>query len=290
MAQLTAPSPDVTEHVGQAAARAVRRASPFVEKFARIGYASRGAIYTLVGLLSLMAALGQRPNAVGGSRSVMQQIFHQQFGQVLLVALAFGFACHACWQLILAIYDPEFEGTDRRGVMKRIGYFFSAAFHVALVVFAIKLMLGYTHRSDDDATARSWSATIMSYPAGRWGLAGIGIGFVVYGVFRIYKGCKAKLDRIDFSSLRTATREWICRTCQIGIVARGLVFVLVGIFFIIAAYERKPNQAHGLSGALDALRNQPYGAWLLAIVAIGLIAYGFYEFVRAALRRITPPT
>src|SRR5689334_21014475 len=122
MTHLTVPSPGVTEHVDQA----VRRASPFVEKFARVGYASRGTIYALVGLLSLMAALGRRPNAVGGSRTVMQQIFHHQFGQVLLVALAFGLACHAGWQLILAIYDPEFEGSDRRGVFKRISYFLSA--------------------------------------------------------------------------------------------------------------------------------------------------------------------
>jgi Domain of Unknown Function (DUF1206) len=59
---------------------------------------------------------------------------------------------------------------------------------------------------------------------------------------------------------------------------------------MIAAWDQQPNEAHGLSGALDALRDQPYGAWLLAIVAVGLMAYGFYEFVRAALRRITPPT
>lgn len=289
MSNRSLPSHDVTDHVRKAAARAVRRASPLLEKFARIGYASRGTIYTLIGVLSLMAALGQRPRAVAGSRSVMQQVFQHQFGQVLLVALAVGFACHACWQLILAIYDPEFEGTDRHGLIKRTSYFFSAAVHAALVVFAIRLMLGYARRGDDDATARGWSATIMSYPAGRWCAAGIGIGFIVYGLMRIYKGYKAELDRIDFTSIKSAGRDWICRTCQFGIIARGVVFVLVGIFFVIAAYRQRPSEAHGLSGALDALRNQPYGAWLLAIVAIGLMAYGFYEFVRAALRRITPP-
>jgi hypothetical protein len=289
MSNATISTPDMTEHVRQAANRTVRRASPFIEKFARIGYASRGMVYTLIGLLSLMAALGQRPNAVGGSRSVMQQLFHHQFGQVLLVALAVGLACHACWQLLLAIYDPEHFDAGRRAVMRRLTYFFSFLIHAALVVFAIRLMLGYAHRADDDATARGWSATIMSYPAGKWGVAAVGLGFVISGLFRIRKGWKADLDRIDVSRLSPFAQRWICRTCQFGIIARGIVFTLVGIFFALAAYHQRPNEAHGLGGSLDALRNQPYGAWLLAIVAIGLMAYGFYEFVRAAWRRITPP-
>ena len=286
MSNATVSAQDVKDHVRQV----VRRASPFVEKFARVGYAARGAIYSLVGILSLLAALGHRDKAVGGSRSVLQHIFQHQYGQVLLLALALGLACHAVWQLILAINDPEFEGTGRRGIVKRLSYFGSATVHAALVVFAIKLLLGYARRGDDDSTARGWSAIIMSYPAGRWCVAAIGVGFVLYGFRRIHKGWRAKLDRIDFSSLGKNLGGWICRICQFGIIARGIVFALVGIFFVIAAYDQKPSEAHGLSGALDALRDQPYGTWLLAIVALGLMSYGFYEFVRAALRRITPPT
>jgi hypothetical protein len=43
-----------------------------------------------------------------------------------------------------------------------------------------------------------------------------------------------------------------------------------------------------LGGALDALARQPYGPWLLGTVAIGLIAYGIYEFVKARYRVINP--
>ncbi|MBD0346358.1 MAG: DUF1206 domain-containing protein, partial [Coleofasciculus sp. Co-bin14] len=49
-----------------------------------------------------------------------------------------------------------------------------------------------------------------------------------------------------------------------------------GFFLIQAAHQSNSNQVRGLEGALDSLARQPYGLWLLGIVAIGLIAYGVY--------------
>jgi len=42
----------------------------------------------------------------------------------------------------------------------------------------------------------------------------------------------------------------------------------------------------GLDGALQALAEQPYGPWLLGIVALGLVAYGVHMGVQARYRRI----
>jgi len=39
-------------------------------------------------------------------------------------------------------------------------------------------------------------------------------------------------------------------------------------------------------GALKVLSQQPYGKWLLGIVAAGLIAFGLYSFVEARYRRV----
>ena len=57
-------------------------------------------------------------------------------------------------------------------------------------------------------------------------------------------------------------------------------------FLIQAARQSDPNQARGLGGALAALAQQPYGPWILAIVAIGLVAYGIYLLVEARYRRV----
>jgi hypothetical protein len=64
---------------------------------------------------------------------------------------------------------------------------------------------------------------------------------------------------------------------RFGVGARGLVFTLIGFGLFLAAYQNNPGQARGIDGVLTSLLQQPYGLWLLALVALGLIAFGIYS-------------
>jgi hypothetical protein len=69
---------------------------------------------------------------------------------------------------------------------------------------------------------------------------------------------------------------------------RGVVFAFVGLFLVIGARHENRAVARGVGGALHALQEQPYGSALLAAVALGLIAYGCYQFLLVRYRRIKP--
>jgi hypothetical protein len=62
------------------------------------------------------------------------------------------------------------------------------------------------------------------------------------------------------------------------------VFIITGGFFFEAARRFNPDEVRGLSGALDELARQPFGSYLLAAVAFGLVLYGVYLFVEARYR------
>jgi len=62
------------------------------------------------------------------------------------------------------------------------------------------------------------------------------------------------------------------RIAQVGITARAVVFSIIGFFLIQSAVDYDPNKVRGISGTLVALRQPPYGPWLLATIATGLIA------------------
>ena len=81
-------------------------------------------------------------------------------------------------------------------------------------------------------------------------------------------------------------RKWIGRVGTVGLVARAVVFGLIGVFLIKAAIEYDPKTAVGLDGALAKLVNQPYGSVLLGIVAAGLIAFALYSLSDARYRKI----
>jgi hypothetical protein len=71
-----------------------------------------------------------------------------------------------------------------------------------------------------------------------------------------------------------------------GLVARGVVFVIVGGFLLYAVYRYDPDQAGGLAEALRWLRDQDYGRALFFIVAAGLVSFGAYSLIEAVWRKV----
>lgn len=133
-----------------------------------------------------------------------------------------------------------------------------------------------------------WTATLMSNEWGVWLVGAAGAGIAGYGLLQLYQAWAAKLgSELDLSSLGHAARRWTMRFGRFGLAARGVVLGIVGALVLGAALNTDPQQAtSGLGEALRTLENQPYGPWLLAVVAIGLAAYGFFQLMKAGYRRI----
>jgi hypothetical protein len=75
--------------------------TPLFEALARAGYAARGALYAVIGILSIRLAQGQgapRPNQQGA----MHQIAQQRFGHALLVLTGVGLGGYAFWRVAQA--------------------------------------------------------------------------------------------------------------------------------------------------------------------------------------------
>jgi Domain of Unknown Function (DUF1206) len=72
----------------------------------------------------------------------------------------------------------------------------------------------------------------------------------------------------------------------VGSWARASVLVLVGAFVGWAAISFNPRRARGLDASLRALARQPYGPYLLAAVALGLVCYGVYVLVEVRYRKV----
>ncbi len=83
--------------------------------------------------------------------------------------------------------------------------------------------------------------------------------------------------------------RWVVPLGRAGYAARGVVFIVVCAFLLVAAYQSDPSEARGLGGALLALQEQPFGRALYGLVALGLAAFGAFGFVEARYRRIDAP-
>jgi hypothetical protein len=57
---------------------------------------------------------------------------------------------------------------------------------------------------------------------------------------------------------------------------------------IVAAMRADPRQAKGVAAAMRSLEELWYGGAVLSAVAMGLMAYGVYQFLRAKFRKVLP--
>jgi hypothetical protein len=73
---------------------------------------------------------------------------------------------------------------------------------------------------------------------------------------------------------------------RIGFSARGISLGIVGILLLVAAGDARSDEVRGLGGALATLARQPFGPWLLGIVASGLVVYGAFMMVQARYSRL----
>jgi hypothetical protein len=66
----------------------------------------------------------------------------------------------------------------------------------------------------------------------------------------------------------------------------GPVQRLVGLLVVAAAVTFDPNKARGMDAALRQVAAQPFGPWLLSLMALGLMCFGVYSLAEARYRRL----
>ena len=249
------------------------------------GYAAEGVFYLPIGFFALAAAFGhQQPD---GSAGALAKVGDTWLGDLALACLAVGLAAFVLWQLVVAIADPEHRkerGSLRRRLV-RMGHLFNGLFHCAFVSEAVWSILGSSRAGDEKQSQARWAARAFSLPLGRYLVGGVGAGIVLFGLWQFYRGMtKNKNKRIELSGTRF--RIAISLLGAYGLCARGTLFCLIGGYLINAAWRHDPHYSGGMAGALGGLKQQPYGEWLLGVVAIGLLCYGVVQIAKEPFRML----
>lgn len=246
------------------------------QTLAKMGYLARGAVYLVIGGLSVMAAIGKGGETTD-SKGAIVEIMHQPFGTFLLIVLVIGLAGFVIWRMIQAINDTDAHGTSAKGIAVRAGLIASAVTHGLLALWTVKLLLG---NEDSSQNGEQFLTTDLGQIV--IGLAGL--AFIGTGLAHIYKGWKASFER--YMHIPSDKNVWAKPLCQFGLIARGIVWCIIAWFCIDSALGAKSGEIKGIVDALELLRESAYGIWLFGIVAAGLFAFGVYSVLQAMYRRI----
>jgi hypothetical protein len=269
----------------EAAQRSVRRAarSRPVEVGARIGLAAYGLTHLLVAWLALHVAFG----ADGGERAdqtgAFQTIAQQPLGRVLLWVLVAGFVAVVLWRLQEAIWGFAYEDDRTTKLRLRAVSAGKAVLFVVLAVLAARTAAG---GGGGGGGGQNATAGVLGLPGGQFIVGAVGVGIFVTGVVTAVSGVQARFRRGMNLPFGGHAREVAVRTGQVGFAAKGVAIGIVGVLVVIAAVRFRPEEASGLDAALRTLAGQPFGPYLLVVIALGLLAYGVFCFFDARYHRV----
>ena len=263
---------DIAHHARQVSRRADR--STWVDVAGRLGLASQAVLYIVVGLLAIQVASGDSERA--DKDGAIEAVARQPFGRGLLIVLAVGLALHALWRFSLAIRP----GDGAKETAMRFGNAARGVLYVAFTATAVHFLMTHQASSGSGEKERKATATVFDWPAGRFIVAAAGVAAIAGGLWQL----RSAFTRSFMKKLRTDS-DAVATIGTIGFVARGVVFALVGAFFVRAAWTYDPNEAKGIDGALKELAASGSGPWLLGLVAAGLLAFGAFRIVDASLRK-----
>jgi len=246
----------------------------------RIGYAAKGIIYLLIGVLAFRLAAGFDGGRLVDAGGALHILFRQPFGQALLAVIGIGILTYSLWQFIEALWDTRRKGGGW-GWWDRSLTMIKGAAYATVGWQATRMVLGL-RRSQGELAAE-----VISVPLGGAFLALVGFGVAVYGLFEVKDALQARFgDDLDAHRLRDEAGAWATAIGRIGNGARGVILALMGMASVGAGLQRDPEKARGISDVLAALFWQPYGVALAATVAAGLACFGIFQLLHARYARL----
>jgi hypothetical protein len=262
-------------------AQRVGRSEP-VRKGARAGIAANGVLHLLIAWLALQVAIGGGGQA--DQSGALTTIASQPFGRVFLWVLFVGFVCVVIWRLTSAAFGFGYVDDDRKKLVKRLTSAGQGIVYAGLAVATAKAAV--SGRSEGGGGSKA-TAGLLGLPGGQIIVAVVGVGVVIGGGVMVWNGWKKKFtEDQDLSGADRHARTLDERSGQIGFIAKGVAFGVLGVLVVSAAVKFDPQEANGLDSALKTLAAQPFGVVLLIAVAIGIAAYGVFCFFDARYHRV----
>jgi Domain of Unknown Function (DUF1206) len=81
---------------------------------------------------------------------------------------------------------------------------------------------------------------------------------------------------------QAAQSRWVARLGRFGLASRGVLYIVLAYLAVRVAFGRS-NAETDRQGALHAIAREPFGRFLLVVLALGFAGYAIWQLSKAAL-------
>ncbi len=252
--------------------------SEWIDRAARIGLVAYGLVHLVIAWLAVQLALGDKEGSADSSGAV-QQLAEQPFGQALVWAVGIGMFLLAVWQGLESAFGHRTEEGFTK-VRKRVTSAGKAVIYVAVGITALRAATG-SGSSGKNGTD-SMTAKVMDWPGGQVIVGAVGLAIIGIGGYLVYRAWTEKfVKHINAEGQSGSSGTAYVWFGKVGYTAKGVAFGIVGSLFLYAALTHDAKKSGGLDQALHKVLQQPFGPYLLILIALGIGCYGLFCFARA---------
>lgn len=253
----------------------------WLRRYILIGYAAKGTVYLLIGILTVQAAIFKEK--AGGTYLSLIFLASQPLGRLLVLLLAVALMGYVLRRIFQTILVPGVNSSSWKCQVKRIGYLMSALSYTGVAYTALNIV---RQSGEDDDTIEDLAGELFDLPIGEWLVFFGGLAVITVGISYVYGAYSGSyISEFDSGDIDRRLEKWTRRIGKFGVAARGVSFILTGIYLIQAAIIGSSELAGGLQNAFEVLASQPFGQLWLGIIGMGFISYGLYMFVATKYRR-----
>lgn len=253
------------------------------EYAARAGFAVSGVLHIVVAYLITQIAFGSKGNA--DQSGALAELASHTGGALILCVVAAGLLALGLWRVAETVVgskpgERSSQMNDDTPLWKRGKSAGLAIINFAIAFSAARFAMGSGQQSSQQNAGLS--ARMMQTGWGKSVLIAVALGLIVVGGYHVYKGASKRF----LKDLRVSGGSVVTAAGIAGYAAKGVVLAGAGILVIVATLQADPSKATGFDAAVKALGHAPFGKALLVAAAVGIGAFGFYNFVRSRYGRM----
>jgi hypothetical protein len=254
-----------------------------VEVLGRVGLASYGLVHVLIGVIAVQIAV--RGGGQADQQGALSTLAGEPFGFALIVVIVVGLVAFGVWQGLAAVTGFRWASGWQR-TQRRIAAGATAVGVLFVALIGVQLLVTGSSGSSSGSSQQT-TAGLLALPGGRLIVGVVALVVLVIAGATAWTGVRGDFaEDLDWSRLPDGLRGPVYWLGIAGHALRAVAFAVMAVLFGVAAVRANPAWAGGIDAALKTLAAQPFGPWLLLLVALGFVAYGIYCGADAWARRI----
>ncbi len=258
-----------------------REATRGLSLLGRLGLAGRTGFYLiLTGITLRIALLGGRSKQQADAHGALTLVSRSLVGKMAIAAVALGFVLFGVGRLVGAFEDDSVS-RGRRVLTVLQGLFYLVLAYVPAAYLAGNYMTG-SQQEQQRTTAR-----LLAMTGGQEIVFAVGVILVAVCAQQIRGALKQDFrDGLDLDHAPRPVRSIAGSAGVVGITARALVFMPVGIFLMVSAVQFNPGKSYGTDAELLRLSGYGWGVALLCVVAAGLAVFTVFSAIETGYRKV----